>query len=177
MTRLDDAWKWYTDAKAHLQAMRRLADNHWNQLPADKLLNASTQEQVVEDTTAVLGNLDDLAVVVLFSVFEATIRQKVCDDLRAEREGLKNPVLKAAAKEAVERIEVGSFARVLEPYKTTPESKELIEQVNQVRKYRNWVAHGRRDGWESEFVNPRDAFDRLGQFLVALDTTDPGTEE
>jgi len=39
-----------------------------------------------------------------------------------------------------------------------------MEEVNQVRRYRNWVAHGRRDGPPAA-VDPRTAYDRLQRFL------------
>lgn len=175
MTGLADAWKWYQDAKQHLQVMRRLAGNHWDELPRDKLLVTRRQSQVVEDSSAVLTSLDDLAVVLMFSVFEAEVRERVADGVKTEREGLRNPVLRKAADDAVAGIEVGNFARVLEPFKSV-ETVDLIEQVNQVRKYRNWVAHGKRDGWRSEAVGPQEAFDRLGRFLAVLDTPDPNAE-
>jgi hypothetical protein len=175
MTALADAWKWYQDAKRHLQAMRRLANTHWGELPHDKLLDDRSQKRVVEDTTAVLASLDDLAVVLLFSVFEAEVRERVVDGLTTEREGLRNPVLRKAADAAVEGIEVGSFARVLEPFKSA-DTVDLIEQVNQVRKYRNWVAHGKRENWRSEAVSPQDAYARLGRFLAVLGVTDEPPE-
>ncbi len=45
-------------------------------------------------------------------------------------------------EDAVGQIEHGSFHWVLEVFK--PYGAGLVEEVNQVRKYRNWVAHGRR---------------------------------
>jgi hypothetical protein len=44
---------------------------------------------------------------------------------------------------------------------------DLVTQVDQVRKYRNWVAHGRR-GDPVNNVAPNEAFDRLGRFLLEL---------
>jgi hypothetical protein len=59
-------------------------------------------------------------------------------------------------------IEQGSFFNVLEPYKDL--DANLVEQVNQVRRYRNWVAHGRRTE-QPAAVDPKTAYDRLKQFL------------
>ncbi len=44
---------------------------------------------------------------------------------------------------------------------------DLTEQINQVRKFRNWVAHGRRDVPENN-VNPDDAIERLLRYLSRL---------
>jgi hypothetical protein len=63
-------------------------------------------------------------------------------------------------------IEHGSFFKVLEPYKKI--DADLIEQVNQVRRYRNWVAHGRR-GPQPDAVDPRAAWDRLQRCLDRLE--------
>ena len=57
---------------------------------------------------------------------------------------------------------------MLEPYKSAA-GAGLVEEVNQVRRYRNWVAHGRRDDLRpKDNVEPREAYDRLTRFLAAL---------
>jgi len=66
---------------------------------------------------------------------------------------------------AVQEIEHGSFYRVLETFKGN--GAELVEEVNQVRRYRNWVAHGRRTA-KPHAVDPETAFNRLKAFLETL---------
>lgn len=46
---------------------------------------------------------------------------------------------------------------------------DLVTQIDQVRDYRNWVAHGRR-GRDTGMnrVTPQIAYDRLKDFLGAL---------
>jgi hypothetical protein len=73
--------------------------------------------------------------------------------------------IKRALEEMKEGIEHGSFFKVLEPYKEL--NANLIEEVNQVRRYRNWVAHGRRTV-QPAAVNPTTAYDRLSRFLEHL---------
>ncbi len=110
-----------------------------------------------------------LAVVVLFSVFEAVVRSFVAASMEPEAAALTDPILKQAASDAVQGVEEGSFfLRVLEPLgKQGRVSPELITQVNQVRSYRNWAAHGRRDV-PTNRVMPRMAYDRLKAFLNAI---------
>jgi hypothetical protein len=169
MTSLDQAWEWYKAAKESAKIVHRLATKHWETLPTDSVLDAG-QHVLIRNSSLVNDPLDDLAVLVLFSVFEAAVRTHLLEDIESEAQVLAHPVLKAAADEAKERIEVGSFFRVFEPLKT-PKLHALIEQVNQVRRYRNWVAHGRREERRPDNVDPQTAYDRLTAFLLAIDHT------
>ena len=68
-------------------------------------------------------------------------------------------------EDAVSEIEHGSFYQLLEVFKGR--GAELVEEVNQVRRYRNWVAHGRRTA-KPDSVDPETAFSRLKRFLNVL---------
>jgi hypothetical protein len=149
--------------------MGRLGEKHWNDLPwdgdlgRDNRLKELTSAEIVNDSQTVLDDLDDLCVLLLFSVFEAIVRERVLAEVEAELPPLlRHVAVKRALDEMKEGIESGSFFKVLEPYKTI--DAKLIEQVNQVRRYRNWVAHGRRTE-QPAAVNPRTAYDRLNRFL------------
>ncbi len=167
MKTLAEAWAWYEATKQHAKLVRRLVGHHWEVLPDDPVFEAG-RVRLLEGATVVQNTLDDLAVVVFFSVFEAIVRQHVLDEIGPEQQLLTHPVLIAAAGDASERVEVGSFARVLEPYKS-PGLADLIEQVNQVRRYRNWVAHGKRaSGTMPARVVPDAAYERLTAFLAAI---------
>ncbi len=87
------------------------------------------------------------------------------EKIRPELDALKHPVSQRAAKQVLEQIEEGSFFHVLEPYK--PGLADLVEQVNQVRRYRNWVAHGKR-GPRPDAVVPTIAYQRLASFANEL---------
>jgi hypothetical protein len=175
MTSLGDAWAWYQATRESLWRLRRLADKYWPLLPWDGPLGGDDRFRDLEgpeaSRSAALGleHFDDIAVLVLFSVFEAEVRSQVLGDIRAECDSLQHPSLLHAAAEAQTAIAEGSFFRVLEPYKgrATP---ELVEEVNQVRRYRNWVAHGRRSTRPSD-IRPEVAFDRLTRFLAVLRPT------
>src|SRR5437868_2980724 len=118
---------------------------------------------------AVLDDLDDLCVLLLFSVFEALVRDQVLRGVDAEIRSLRHPTLRRAADDARDAIEQGSFFKVLEPYKEI--EANLIELVNQVRRYRNWVAHGRR-GPQPGKIDPDTAFVRLTRLLGAMQPPD-----
>ena len=75
MKTLADAWNWYQATKQNLAQMQRLGRRHWSdpsladasiwQDDAFKTLEAN---QIINDTTISLEPIDDLAIVVLFSV-------------------------------------------------------------------------------------------------------------
>jgi hypothetical protein len=165
---LADAWHWYEAALNLARTMERLGEKHWNNLPwegdlgRDNRLKELTSAEILDGSRSVLDDLDDLCVLLLFSVFEATIRERVLAEVEAESPPLRHLTIKRALDEMREGIEHGSFFRVLEPYKDV--DANLIEQVNQVRRYRNWVAHGRRTD-QPAAVNPTTAYDRLKRFL------------
>jgi hypothetical protein len=171
MNTIEDAWRWYYSTQQELKLLKRLAGVYWHLLPWEKGLDKDERFQLVggaqlaEETHSNLTYLDDLAVVVLFSVFESQVRAFVLREMQQEADGLRHPALKLAAAEVAEAIEEGSFYHVLLPFKTLDHN--LVEQVNQVRRYRNWVAHGKR-GNLPDSVTPQVAFDRLRQFLDKL---------
>ncbi len=59
------------------------------------------------------------------------------------------------------------------PKKTWPACAALVDQV---RDYRNWVAHGRRE-LPTNYVTPKQAYARLVDFLDALGITAEAEED
>lgn len=149
--------------------MERLARRYWNDMPWHKLerdeyFQDLERHKIGPMAIGILAELEDIAVFVLFSAFEAQVRQHVLNDVGEEVAGLRHPALKKAASRMVENIEEGSFyLNVLDLFKDLDHN--LIEAVSQVRKYRNWVAHGRRPGEKPLAITPNVAFERLERFL------------
>ncbi|MGC8639806.1 MAG: hypothetical protein ACP5XB_08035 [Isosphaeraceae bacterium] len=118
----------------------------------------------------VLDDLDDLAVLVLFSVFEATVRTHAGAEVDREIAQISHVAVLEAVRDLKEAIANGSFAKVIKAYKGA--DVDLTERVNQVREFRNWVAHGRRDAPRNN-VTPSVAFERLEGYLRLLVTSSP----
>jgi hypothetical protein len=184
MKTLADAWNWYSATKENLARMRRLGEKHWNDpnlantsIRQDDRFRMLEADTIVAETNASLMPIDDLGIVVMFSVFESRVREYLIELIRPEAEGIIDPILKEAAADAVRGVREGSFYRcVLEPLKYQKRvSADLVEQIDQVRQYRNWVAHGRRDVPENN-VTPEQAFARLEEFLAALGITSESEE-
>jgi hypothetical protein len=172
MTSLEDAWRWYQATRQQLRLIQRLARRYWTELPWDGPLGRDDQIRDVDasglvlETQSTLEELDDLAVLVLFSAFESMVRIRVLSDVKNEKSAVRHAVLVEAVLDAIQRVEEGSFYWVLSPFKNL--NHNLVEEVNQVRHYRNWVAHGRR-GAKPSTVDPRTAFVRLNGFWELLD--------
>jgi hypothetical protein len=146
-------------------------ERNWNKLPWDNDLGRDshlvelTSAEILDRSQTVLDDLDDLCVLMLFSVFEAIVRARVLAEVEAALPSPGHLAIQRALDELKEGIEQGSFYKVLEPCKDF--DANLIEQVNQVRRYRNWVAHGRRTE-QPAAVDPKSAYDRLKRFLDEL---------
>ena len=93
------------------------------------------------------------------------VRDYLIELVAPHAESITDPILREAAEVAIQGVQDGSFYhRVLEPLKKQDRvSGSLITQVDQVRDYRNWVAHGRRDA-PTNNVTPKAAYDRLSEF-------------
>jgi hypothetical protein len=168
---LEDAWRWYTSVNELTLAMSAVGKKHWDTLPwdgplgRDERLRQIEAPEILDQVKVVQSDLDNLCVLLLFSVFEATVRERALADVAAELPTLRHPALQHAVRTLNEALEHGSFSKVTEAYKAL--DPDLIEQVNQVRKYRNWVAHGRR-GDPQNAVDPKTAYARLKRFLDRL---------
>ncbi len=181
MKTLDEAWAWYRAVAEGAKRLTHLAkfwdgfpwdqEHDWvEQIARDSVLRQVAANQMEKDAQLVTNELDDLAVLLLFSVFEANVRDLVEMQVRPEVDKLLHPALRSAGEDVLQAITEGSFFRVLEPFKSQV-SHYLIETVNQVRRYRNWVAHGRRPLKEDEqlaSVQPIEAYQRLKRFLEHL---------
>jgi hypothetical protein len=178
MKTLHDAWRWYESARVNLTRIRRLGARYWNEeaLAApvwqDDWFRQLEAADLVRETTQALRPLEDLGILVLFSVFESAVRDHLAKAIRPESDELVHPILKQAALNVLEGIQQGSLANnVLTPLKAQATvTADLSEKVNQVRHYRNWVAHGKRAPRPPNIVaiTALEAFNRLMEFLDAV---------
>jgi uncharacterized protein YutE (UPF0331/DUF86 family) len=105
------------------------------------------------------------------------VRDYLIELIGPQVERITDPILREAADAVMQGVQEGSFyGRVLEPLKKRGRvSADLITQVDQVRDYRNWVAHGRRDA-PANNITPKLAYERLSDFLAALGITTESEE-
>ena len=145
---LDDAWEWYAAVRKAAYDLKSLAGKWDDPTLAEVLgrhnrLKDRTAADLQDMAKTILEDLDDLAVLVLFSVFEATVRAQAGADVDRETALISHVAVLEAVKDLKEAIANGSFAKVTTAFKRM--DPDLTAQINQLRKFRNWVAHGRRD--------------------------------
>jgi hypothetical protein len=168
MMTLDDAWNWYVTTKKQLRLFGRIGRKHWEDLPwdgklgKDEKLKTLISSDIVADTEFSLDHLNDFDVLILFSAFESIIRDQARQDVQRERDRLNHPLVTRILDQAIDDIEQSSIFRVLDVFKG--QDVGLVAEVNQVRQYRNWVAHGRR-GKPPFNIDPEIAYKRLKRFL------------
>ena len=122
MNTLQDAWDWYESARTNLHLMQRLGTKYWDDdflneaiWKDDKFKNLEATD-IQEGTTRALEPLNDLGILVLFSVFEAAVRDHLEEIIRPMTGHLGHPILEHAAEKVLEGIKLGSFAnKVLTP--------------------------------------------------------------
>ncbi|WP_143393117.1 hypothetical protein [Fimbriiglobus ruber] len=156
-----------------------MGSRHWNDdslkdatIWSDEHFKEVEAQDIEKETNLAIKPLEDLGVLVLFSVFEAAVRDHLEGIIRPMTGGLGHPILEHAAEKVLEGIRQGSFAnQVLAPLqdqgRITP---QLSDKVKQVRDYRNWVAHGKREPRDPSVINlnAKEAFERLTEFLETL---------
>lgn len=146
---------------------------HWDRLPWDGDLGKEERFKFLESSDitrsvdVALEPIEDLAILVFFSVFEAIVRDVLEKQVSSEVESLRHSSLKRVGQDLVDCIREGNFDLVMKPFKDL--CPDLVEQVNQVRQYRNWVAHGRPENRKpKETVDPEKAYQRLTAFLARV---------
>jgi hypothetical protein len=125
MKTLAEARDWYLATRRSMMLMRRLGERHWTSpslagatIWQDEHFKMLEAADIVAQSTAGLKPVDDLAVVVLFSVFESLVRDYLTELIKPHADRITDPILKAAAEDAMLGVAEGSFyRRVLEPLK------------------------------------------------------------
>jgi hypothetical protein len=178
VTRFQAAWDWFETVNESCRLFGQLgncwADLPWeaDRLPPGRLRNIEGPEfSTLRDR--VREPLNDLAILFLFSVFEATVRDHVRLQVDPEIERLQHEALQQAGRDLRETLDDGSFFRVLKLVKGIDHN--LAEEVNRIRKHRNWIAHGKKAGGEPAFTvgEPKEVYGRLRAFLELLSKSVP----
>ena len=111
---LDDAWKWYMAVRTLAFDMKRLA-RKWDDpalaevLGRDNHLRHRTTAELQDMAQTILDELDDLSVLVLFSIFEATVRAQAMADVDREITLIRHPAVLRVVKDLREAIENGEL--------------------------------------------------------------------
>lgn len=120
--------------------------------------------------------LDDLAVLALFAAFERSVLDYLCSVAVKAEQDVPTPLEAALVAEGLKDVDRWYLGDVLDTYKVVVAS-DTVGDVKQVKEYRDWVAHGKREspasgrekpGLPSTPMDPRSAYGRLKRFLASL---------
>ena len=103
---LQDAWKWYRAVRTLSLDMKHLAGRcdrpEWEAvLNLDNRLRHRTAAELHDLADTILDDLNDLAVLVLFSVFEATVRARAGEDVDRETALISHVAVRQAVKRPI----------------------------------------------------------------------------
>ncbi len=167
---LDPVWDAHTTARAALKVVKNcMAAVGIDRAKAfsDTRFIGLTDQQCVDLVGAGQAEVDDSAVLSLYAVFEATLREHIGQQahhlhLAQQPTPAFGVALADSFSEYCDRNRMdalaGLFASAVRPV--------VLAQVGNIRTYRHWLAHGRR--WDQPpTVTPAFAYQTLTAFLQA----------
>lgn len=163
MKPLDEVIDWYQIASDSQRVVSRLLDAP-SEFPRDSVFALKPLSEARRLLETAAGELDDLAVLSLASLFEKVLLDHLM--LVAERtirDHSVEPFARSVCEYAFEKADRWHFPDVLDLFKSIVGSG-VVGDVKQVYEYRNWVAHGRRK-LKPLALDPREAYQRLSEFL------------
>jgi len=105
--------------------------------------------------------LEDLFVLAMTATFEARLKEYLKSQASIAP-GIYQAKIEEWIAREIESAPLQGLAGIFKP----PVPPALINDVDAIRKYRNWVAHGRLPGRKPAAVSPSIAYNTLTQFLT-----------
>jgi hypothetical protein len=167
MSVLDPVMEWYEVADDNQRLMRMFLLKHPDLFPLDSVLSSKTSEEARNTLDKAKTELDDLTIVSLFSIFESKLLNHIASIINTISSEPPNAFIKSVAEYAVKNSERWSVNDILDLYKSKI-NPELIGNIKQIYKYRNWVAHGKKAA-RPVVLDPNTAYQRLDDFLEQAD--------
>lgn len=166
MSQLDETIAWYRTVKANQLLVSKVLKDHIEVVPETSPffgLSESEATRMLEESAA---EVEDLTVVALVSFFE----QLVIDSLRELVERIEteqtSPTMGALAGYAFRDVERWRFDDILKLFEAALQHG-LLDQVRNIYRYRNWVAHGKRKQ-KPVITDPVTAYEALSRFLSSV---------
>lgn len=170
---LDAVWQGYQRADASIGQALRLLDTDPAAPPSPIVLAGETPEEARNRLRQARDDLKHLAVLALFAVAE----RSVVDHLASATVNVKqkaSDLEDGLVSEGMQDLDRWPADDLLDACKGVVRTS-LIGDVKQVKDYRDWVAHGRRESplpWKElkkvTRIDPESAYRRLKHFLDML---------
>lgn len=165
---LDRVWSWYESVCDSISAAAYLVENAPGRIPPSLKFADLAPEAALDTLGQTQKEIEDHAVLALFAVFERSILDHLVSTARNVEGRLASALERRMVSEGLKDLDRWRLGDVLDVYKVRIDSR-LVGDVKQVKRYRDWVAHGRRSPVPTQ-MNPKTAYDRLSEFVRALAT-------
>ena len=158
---------WYKVVKANQLLAAKVVRDYTEAVPQSSPFFGLSELEATQLLEKSAAEVDDLTVLALVSLFE----QLVLDYIRELEERMKGekliPIMGLLEGHASKNIERWRFTDVLELFEFAVDSS-LLDQVKNIYRYRNWVAHGKRKR-KPVTTDPIKAHEALSSFLGKID--------
>ena len=166
MSQLDETIAWYRIVKANQQLAAKVVRDYTAVVPISSPFYGLSEAEATQLLEKSATEVDDLTVLALVSFFE----QLVLDDIRGLSEKIKTEqsvlTMRAFTDYAFKDIERWRFLELLKLFEADVD-RSLLDSVKNLYKYRNWVAHGKRQQ-KPVITDPIKAHETLSSFLEKI---------
>lgn len=163
MSQPDETIAWYRVIKTNQQLAAKVVRDYTEAVPQSSPFFGLSEAEATQLLEKSAAEVDDLTVLALVSFFE----QLILDHIRGLSEKIKAEqsvsTTKAFTDYAFKDIERWRFLELLKLFEADID-RSLLDSVRNLYKYRNWVAHGKRQ--QKSFVtDPVKTHEALSAFL------------
>jgi hypothetical protein len=175
---LDPVYKAFSVASDCFDLATRMIQIQHRELMRFSQFDSATPDQ----TNAALDDAErqaaDLAILALFATFERFVIEHLRTANRLLATGYPHRYSGRLAQKFRSEVEYWKFDEILNLFKGEVDA-DLIGQVKQIKRYRDWIAHQNPDKATPDRVTPERAFDVLGRTIeqIRLTHTPPMIEE
>lgn len=167
MNELDRIINWYEIAMESQHVVLEILNSAPHNIPANTVIGSKEPREIKNNLIVAENELNDLTILSLIASFEQLVLDFTVKIVNENIENTKNPLFYKMSKYAFKNADRWHFVDILDLFKSVI-NPQIIGDVKQVYKYRNWVAHGKKDR-KPLTLEPYIAHERLSQFLDKLE--------
>lgn len=170
MNELDRIISWYEISMDSQHVVLEILNSSPQSIPKNTVIGSKEQKEVKENLLVAENELNDLTILSLVAAFEQLVLEVTNKIIECNVNNTKNTLFYQMSKYAFKNAERWHFGDILNLFKSVIDS-QIIGDVKQVYKYRNWVAHGKKNR-KPLALEPYIAHERLSQFLNRIKNID-----
>ncbi|MCY6355267.1 hypothetical protein [Clostridium sp. ZS2-4] len=166
MNELDRIINWYEIAMDSQHVVLEILNSSPQNIPANTVIGSKEPREIKENLLVAENELNDLTILSLVASFEQLVLDFTVKIVEENVGNTENTLFYQMSKYAFKNADRWHFGDILDLFKSVI-NPQIIGDVKQVYRYRNWVAHGKKDR-KPLALEPYIAHERLSQFLYKL---------